>query len=157
MAEPLKLNIGRQRKTVAVSPAEAGYVNSINAQMKLIQENLLKVVDHVDKVTPEALAYGLQPAFEESQRLVPVRTGRLKRSGFLEVRKVSSGAQAAMGYGRYGRPPYAAFVHERVDIPHAGDTSAKFLTIAIANKIDDFRRRVIFFLQRQLPGVRGSG
>lgn len=145
----LNLNVGRSRITSVVGPSEANYIQSIRNQMKVLQANLLKVIDAIETVTPQALKYGLQPIFDESQRLVPVDTGKLKRSGFLEVRRTARGGQAAMGYGRYGRPTYAAFVHERLDIRHAGATQAKFLEQAVHTHIDDFRRRVVLYYQKQ--------
>lgn len=148
MPGALNLSVGRVRVTSAVGPSEASYVASIRNQMKLIQENLLKVVEKVDEETPHALKFALQPIFDESQRLVPVDTGALRRSGFLEVRNVSGGAQAALGYGRYGRPTYAAFVHERLDVNHGGTTQAKFLETAVFTKIDTFRRRFILYYQK---------
>lgn len=148
MATPLQLNVGRQRITSVVSPAEAGYVRAIRTQMANIMANMQKIVDHVENVSAEALVYGLKPIFDESQRIVPVDTGRLKRSGFVETRRTARGTAAAIGYGRYGRPTYAAFVHERLDLRHASPTSAKFLELAVARKLDDFRRRVVFFYQK---------
>jgi hypothetical protein len=145
----IKLNIGRVRKTVAASPSEASYIQSIREQMRVIKENMEAVVAHLEKVTPEAIRFGLEPVFEESQRLVPVDTGRLKRSGFIETRKVAHGTVAAVGYGRFGSPNYAGFVHERVDIPHAPPTQAKYLEQAVQTKIGDFRRRVELFYSRQ--------
>lgn len=148
MAGNLNLSVGRVRVTRATHPSEAGYVVSIRNQMKLLQANLLKVIDHVNAVTPEALVFGLQPIFDESQRLVPVDKGPLKASGFIETRKTAHGAQAAMGYGRYGRVGYAAFVHERLDIRHRSPTQAKFLETAINTKLDTFARRVVLYYQR---------
>jgi hypothetical protein len=157
MTAPLQLNVGRQRVTNQVSPSEAGYVHSINNQMALIKKNLEQVVEYVENVTPEAIVFGLQPAFEESQRLVPVDTGKLKRSGFIETRRTAFGTAAAMGYGRYGKPTYAAFVHENLALRHASPTQAKFMETAILTKIDDFRRRVVFFLQKQTGVSSGGG
>lgn len=148
MATQVQVSIGRVRKTKVVSPSEGSYIQSIREQMKAIQDNLETVVEHLEKVTPEAIRFGLEPVMEESQRLVPVDTGRLKRSGFIETRRTSGGAVAAIGYGRFGVPHYAGFVHERVDIPHASPTQAKFLEQAIATKIGDFRRRVELFYSR---------
>lgn len=149
MPAPLNLSVGRVRVTRAVSPAQAGYIQSIRAQMAVIKQNLLKVIDYVDNITPDALVYGLKPIYDESQRLVPVDTGKLKASGFLETRKTARGASAVLGYGRYGRPNYAAYVHERLDLRHASPTQAKFLEAAVANRIDDFRRRIVLYYQKQ--------
>ena len=146
----LRLNVGRVRRTVAIQPSEGGYIVSIRKQMKQIRDNLLKVVNHIDNVTPDALRFGLQPIFEESQRLVPVDTGALKRSGFIEVRTTSSGVHSAgIGYGRYGKPFYAGFVHEILEFRHAPPTQAKFLEAAVNAKLSTFKRRVALFYQKQ--------
>ncbi len=149
MAGPLNLNVGRVRRTSVVSPSEATYIKSIRDQMALISSNVLKVVKRLDESTPDAIRFGLEPIFQESQRLVPVDRGPLKASGFIEVRKTAGGAQAAIGYGRYGRPTYAAFVHERLDLRHAPPTQAKFLEEPIMKGIDTFRRRVALFYRKQ--------
>ncbi|MEE8599214.1 MAG: hypothetical protein V3S69_06880 [Dehalococcoidales bacterium] len=155
MATQLRLNVGRVRVTSAVSPSEASYIQSIRVQMKALEQNMHKVVNHINMVTPEALEFGLLPIFEESQRLVPVDTGRLRRSGFIETRRTTTGAVAAVGYGRFGSPHYAGFVHEMTGIPHAGETQAKFLEQAVKNKIDTFGRRVQLFIKRTMGDRSG--
>ncbi len=144
MASPLGLQVGRQRVTVATLPSEAGYVRSIRKQMDVIMKNLLKVIEGVQDATPEAIRFGLQPIFDESQRLVPVDTGRLKRSGYLQVRTEgrSGRVRAEIGYGLAGKPFYAGFVHEILSFKHAAPTQAKFLEAAVNAKIGDFGRRV---------------
>jgi hypothetical protein len=69
---------------------------------------------------------------------------------------MAGGTQAAIGYGRYGRPRYAAFVHENMNMRHAAPTQAKFLETAVNTKIDDFRRRVILFLKQSTGITTGS-
>ncbi len=156
MAQPLKLTVGRERVTSAALPSEAGYIRSIRQQMVLIRKNMLKVVDYVNVITPEAIEFALKPIFEESQRLVPVDSGKLKASGFVETRRTSTGTVAAIGYARFGKPGYAAFVHERLDVFHRAPTQAKFLETAVVTRIDDFRRRIVFFYQRN-TGVTSGG
>lgn len=155
MADPVQLSVGRVRVTRAVAPSEPGYIEYIRSQMRDIQTVLLRTIKHIDGVTPEAIRFGLQPIFDESQRLVPVDWGILKASGFIETRKTSTGAVAAIGYGRHGKPPYAAFVHERMDLRHAPPTQAKFLEEAVFRKLDVFRRRVSLYIQRK-AGLQGG-
>lgn len=156
MAAQLKLNVGRERVTVAALPSEAGYIRSIRVQMEAIRKNMEQVVAHVNGVTGEAIVFGLQPVFDESQKLVPVDTGKLQRSGFIETRRTASGIIAAIGYGRFGIPFYTAFVHENLTVRHAKGKSAKFLEIAVQTKIGDFRRRVELFIARTMPGIQGG-
>ena len=150
MADPLGIQVGRQRVTVAASPSEAGYIRIIRGQMNTIMKNMLKLIEGIEGVTPAAIKFGMEPIFEESQRLVPVDTGKLKLSGYLEVRTESRSGRvrAEIGYGLHGRPHYAGFVHEMVNISHAPPTQAKYLEAAINTKIGDFVRRVGFFLQK---------
>jgi len=146
----LGFQVGRVRVTNVPSPSEARYIRSIRDQMKTIRNNLLRTIDRIEGVTPAAIRFGLQPIFDESQELVPVDTGRLKRSGFIETRTQASGRiSAEIGYGRFGIPHYAAFVHERTDIPHAGKTQAKFLEAAVNKHIGSFARRVQLHIKRE--------
>lgn len=145
-------SIGRVRVTSAVSPSEAGYIQHIRGQMQDIQRNMEKTVTHIENITADALIFGLEPIFKESQRLVPVDTGKLKQSGFLVKRKTTRGSEAAIGYARHGRPGYAAFVHERTDLRHAPPTQAKFLETPMLRMIDTFQRRVALYISR-MSGV----
>ncbi len=151
MAKSLGIQIGRVRVTNVPSPSEAGYIRVIRQQMKTVVDNLEKVVERIENVTPDALRFGLQPIFDESQRLVPVDTHKLKSSGFVEVRTEprSGRISAQIGYGRFGKPFYAGFVHERTDLNHAPPTQAKYLEAAINKHIGDFTRRVGLFLSRE--------
>jgi hypothetical protein len=145
----IKLTLSRERVTRVVSPSEAGYIRFMRGQMEGIMANMTNVVAHIQNVTAHAIVFGLEPAFKRSQELVPVDTGDLKRSGFLEVRPRKSGVDAAIGYGRFGQPSYAAMVHERLDFRHAPPTQAKFLETAINEHIGDFQRRVELFMTRE--------
>lgn len=149
---PLEAVIGRVRVTKVVSPSEAAYIGQMKSQSDQIVRNMQKAISHIEKTTVDSLLFGLEPIYDESQRLVPVDTGRLKRSGFTEARKRAGGATAQIGYARFGRPFYAAFVHERIDIRHAAPTQAKFLETAVMTKLGDFRRRVELFMRRLTSG-----
>ncbi len=150
MADPLGIQVGRQRVTSAAHPSEAGYIRSIRSQMDVIMKNMLKLIAGIENATPHAIRHGLLPIFEESQRLVPVDKGDLKASGYVVVRTEGRGGRvrAEIGYGRHGRPHYAGYVHEMLSIPHAPPTQAKYLEAAINKHISDFTRRVGMFLQK---------
>lgn len=139
----VRVTVGRQRAGGRISPFEAGYRADIQAQTKVIQDAIRSAIKGIEDVTPEAMIFGLQPAFDESQILVPVDTGVLKASGFLKAAKTPTGISVAMGYGLGGRPPYAAHVHERLDIPHKAPTQAKFLEAAANKHINKFLPRVV--------------
>ncbi len=148
MADQLRLSVGRVNMGRSLSPAMNNYTEIMRDQMKMIQNNMKKVIAHIENVTAESIRFGLQPIFDKSQEYVPIDTGKLKRSGFIEVRKTARGAQAAIGYGRFGRPNYAALVHERLDFRHKSPTRAKFLEAAVNEHIGDFERRVARFIQK---------
>lgn len=154
MANPIPIEavVGRVRVTRAVSPSEGNYIQHMREQARAISENMRKAIEHVENQTKEALLFGAEPIFKESQRLVPVDTGRLKRSGFVTTRKRAGGPILQVGYGRYGQPFYAAFVHERVDIRHAPPTQAKFLEAAVMTNLGNFRRRVELFMRKLTSG-----
>lgn len=146
------LSVGRQRAGGRITPFEAGYRANIQAQTKVIQDNLRNAMKAIEDVTPEAMIFGLQPAFDESQILVPVDKGVLKASGFLRAKKTPRGASVAMGYGFGGRPTYAAHVHERLDIPHKAPTQAKFLEAAATKHMSEFLPRVVQYM-RENTGI----
>lgn len=153
MSGPIQFNVGRVRVTGSAKISEVGYIRSIREQMDAIAGNVQALIDHVEEVTPAALIFGAQPIFDRSQELVPVDTGDLKASGFIETRDTASGVGVFLGYGRFGKPFYAGFVHERLDVRHAKGKQAKFLEAAINEKLGDFKRRVILFLRKQ-TGVK---
>ncbi len=151
MASPLGFNVGRVRVThhANAHPSEAGYIRSIRGQMDAIVQNLQKTIDRIENVTPAALVFGVQPIFDRSQELVPIDTGDLMASGFIETRETANGVGVFVGYGRFGKPHYAGFVHERLDLRHAKGKQAKFLEAAVNEKIGDFTRRVALFIRRE--------
>lgn len=142
MPQPLRVRVGRARVTRVVSPAEASYIRSINAEMRQIVRNMTTVVKSFDKVTPEILENALTPTFNLSQRLVPMATGRLKRSGYLESGVRNGISWVEIGYGKGGNPPYTVFVHEKQEIRHAPPTRAKFMQAALQETQNIIMRRV---------------
>lgn len=96
--------------------------------MKELMDNVNYIIDQFEAVTPDIMLEVLQPIFDESQVLVPQRTGALKASGFLRVASGRTGnIWVEMGYADGGNPFYGAYVHEMVSIPHKAPTQAKFL------------------------------
>ncbi len=147
------VGVGRQRVTTKTSSFEAGYVGELRGQFKSVAQTLKKIVSHIENVTPEALIHGLEPIHKQSLVFVPVWTGALKRSAFLEARKTTRGVSASIGFARGGSPHYAAHVHEAVGIPHRGDEQAKFLEAAVNMHIDKVQPRVADYMQRSI-GLR---
>jgi len=143
----VRASIGRVRVTSAVSPGEPGYIRSMKMQMDHIAEVLNKQIAHIKNATAQGMAYALEPILEYSQTIVPVDTGELKASGFIVVQDSASGPVAVIGYARHGQPKYAAFVHEMIHVPHQKGKSAKFLEIAVNEKIGVFERRLVRYIK----------
>jgi len=122
-------------------------------QFTAIKRRLRKIIKDIKDATPDAVVYGLQPIFDESQRLVPVDTGDLKASGYLEVVKSGGTVRAEVGYTRGGKPKYAGAVHERLDQGHQAPTQAKFLEHAVDKHINNVGPRIAEFLGRS-AGLR---
>ena len=103
--------------------SSAQFTQQVNAQFDAILDNYKGFVESVVSQGAEVVMAALQPTFDESQEIVPVKTGALKESGYLE----SVGSQVEIGYGRGGDPEYAPIVHEDLEAHHAPPTQAKFL------------------------------
>lgn len=84
-------------------------------------------IDNVDGQAGDVLLEALQAPFDESQEIVPVLTGELKASGYLEKEHFRGKAIVAMGYARGGIPDYAVMVHENPATYHREPTQYKFL------------------------------
>ena len=77
------------------------YIRSLEAKaLPRLQEVLIEALNDFAKIVIDA-----------SQPLVPVKTGDLKASWFIEPASASRGLRATVGYGG-GDVDYAVFVHE---------------------------------------------
>lgn len=136
---------GSQRSSVV------DYTRIVRQQMKGIQHNLDKIIRQVENVTPEALDYAVRPIYEQSQVYCPVDTGALKESGYLVVRRDGKrGAQVEVGYGRAGKPFYAVFVHEMMDLYHEPPTRAKWLESAFKEGMDQIPVRLAEYIRNKV-------
>ena len=95
--------------------------------LKEVSRNLSAAFDSIEGVTEEAIREAAEQIFHRSQVLVPVDTGALKQSGFIDVHSKPGSVEAVIGYGEGGEPPYAILVHEILDKHHDAPTGAKFL------------------------------
>ena len=142
----IKLRTGRFAIRGTLDPVSSNYTRQMRAQMKGIEANLKEVLSAIEEHSTGALDRILRPTFELSQKYVPVDTGALRDSGFLEVsnRSISgkSRVNATIGYGKGGKPSYTVFVHEMVEVPHKAPTRSKFLQAAIEEDLDNIRERV---------------
>lgn len=112
-------------------------------------EATLKAMKAKDKAVGTNIAAGLKKCAEillaASQKLVPVDTEALKKSGRVVVKGVGLGATATVEYGG-PEAPYAYVVHERLDLKHAPPTQARYL----ADAVPKVRGTMTAALKRQL-------
>lgn len=122
--------IGKQRIGESPRwPSEADYVASINRQCKQLENAIFGLFKEMQgDISMDIMIDALRPTFEETQKQVPVETGALKASGYLEKSpEYSGGARVEMGYAYRNSPWYAQLVHENVASWHRSPTKAKFL------------------------------
>ena len=151
---PMRANVGTRRTSGNTGDNEALHVLNIRAQMKAITDEFASWVDHMTKEGSFALKEAMEPTFKWSQNMVPVRTGELKASGYLEARELSTGFFVEIGYGRAGHPHYAPVVHEMVEVPHKPPTQAKFLEIPLTEDLENIKARFYRKLQ-EASGTNG--
>ena len=126
-ARTIRFRVGPQRIGPGLAPWQAGYTRAIREQMKSVEGSYTRLVETLRANTEEAVRQMLQPVFDRSQVLVPVDTGVLKASGYIDTRRTRRRVVGEVGYGKGGRPPYAPKVHEDLDVFHEPPTQAKFL------------------------------
>ena len=143
---PIRIRLQAGRSTVrrSVNLGTAGATRRMREQFRALDKNIKGIVNQIEGATPKAIEDALRPTFEISQGYVPVDTGKLKASGFLESFSLSSKQpRVVMGYGKGGRPPYTVFVHERTDLRHKPPTRSKFLQAAVEEDIDNIEGRIV--------------
>jgi hypothetical protein len=144
---PARFFVGPQRISGEFGATVSGKAaKDVRQQFREIENNFADFINALKDVTPEAIEFGLQPIFDKSQLYVPVKTGRLKRSGFIEAEKTVSGAIGRVGYGKGNDPPYALIVHENTEMFHKPPTSARFLMRAVEEHFFTVLNRITSFL-----------
>ncbi len=128
--------VGSRRLSAGTRTFAKATTRDVRAAMKQIIKNYNVAIRAVENASLPALKFGLQPIFDLSQELVPVRTGRLKRSGFIETSMGANGPNGVVGYARAGIPNYAALQHENLFFYHRPPTQAKYLEEAVKRHLD---------------------
>lgn len=141
-ATKLKLTNGLKNAPKPRYISEPGYVAKMNAQIKALMVELNSIIKQFEDVTPEVMIEALRPTFEKSQVYVPVQTGDLKRSGYLEQVSGGKNPTVEMGYAKGGNPRYAMYVHEMLSIPRKPPTRAKYLERAIMEDLAQIEARL---------------
>ncbi|MGD9727682.1 MAG: hypothetical protein AB7L09_21635 [Nitrospira sp.] len=135
--KPSRINFGTTARM-----SKYGGARQLRTQLDRLEKVIGAFAAHMHNEVPQVLEAALRPTFEKSQERVPKRTGALKRSGYLEVRKTPRGTEIEMGYARGGRPNYALLVHE---LPryHKPPTTWKFLENPIKEDIGRIERDLV--------------
>lgn len=131
MSRPLRFSIGYKRATRTSSQATAKTGVQIKRQFAEINKRLDLLSRAIERSTIGVTKEALKVIFDESQILVPINTGVLKASGYIDVRRTRSGVIGEVGYAPRNNPPYALFVHENLEMQHKPPTQAKYLQAAV--------------------------
>jgi len=120
------------------SPAfyRKAFTQSARTSMSEIIRKYSQIVSRLKGVTPDILLGAMQPIYEKSQMYCPFKTGALRGSGTLRItEQTNNRVKAVISYGGPS-VPYAAIVHERMDLNHEAPTRAKFLQSAMEEEFD---------------------
>lgn len=131
-----------------LSPAYKPTVDSIRQQMSVLEKDIDNIIAGIELQSEDALVEALRPIYERSQVLVPVKTGALKESGYLEGEMDGSVARASVGYAQEHDPGYAVFVHENLEARHRAPTQAKFLQQPVEEQMGEIRGRIVDYLRK---------
>jgi hypothetical protein len=123
-------------------PSSLQYHRRVNATVDQITDELMSIMGQFIDVTPDIMLEAMRPTFQKSQVYVPKLTYALMNSGYLEVTSFRGKPRVEIGYARGNNPPYAAHVHEMVDIPHAAPTRSKFLQAAVQEDLGQIYDRL---------------
>lgn len=117
-------------------------IKNAREALLVVERDLAKFLNGIKDLSEGALQYALEPTFELSQKYCPVKTGRLKASGYLEIKASAFGPRGSVGYAPRDDPPYAVWVHEHTYVHHKDPTRAKFLQAALEETQNDLLSRV---------------
>lgn len=99
------------------------------------------------KALAGALFIEANNVMNESKEIVPVDTGYLRASGYVDLpREGPGGINVEMGY----TAPYAIYVHENLNARHAPGKQAKFLEQPLMKAQEGMPERVAAHIQRAL-------
>lgn len=106
-------------------------------------EQLLKALlvsnEAIVKETGRLLYYEATQVFDRSQDIVPIDTGALRSSGFVQQPEVKGNEiSVTVAYGG-AAAPYAVIQHENLEYHHEPPTQAKYLETPLVERIDNIR------------------
>jgi len=98
----------------------------------------------------QAVTEEAQIVFRNSQRIVPVDTGTLRRSGQITpAKEINSGVEITLGYGG-AASAYALKQHEDLSLNHKEGQAAKYLEAPLMERKEKFRQNVLKRMERIL-------
>ena len=150
MGTRLNIRVGSTR-AFDKHPGERGYARAIAREFKGVENALHRLTKHLGDSAPGIMLDVLEPTFDLSQKYVPVDTGKLKGSGYLEITQFRGKPRVELGYGRGGSPGYAAIVHERTDLRHKEPWRAKFLEAAMVETLPQMLNRLKGEFRKVMP------
>ena len=137
------------------SPAFQRRGKQLKASLKKLEKQIQEKIDSIKDVSAETLESVGQEILDRSQELVPVETGALKKSAFIETNKDSNETSVSIGYNKDGTAPHAVFAHEigPYSNPTTPGTQYKFLETAVREKlpkiIDTLKKRISSSLRKR--------
>ncbi len=152
MTRQIKVVSGLQRIKKPLYPSEAGYVASMQAQCRELEQALQNVFDQIEDISEDVMLDALQPTLELAKYYTPYKTGELRNSGYLEGTSSVSHPRVEIGFGFGGNPRYTVFVHEMVQVPHVAPTQAKFLQKAVLEDLPNIYDRLVAGYQEAFRG-----
>ena len=100
------------------------------AALTALEDNFAGFIADTEEQTKSALEKVVDLVLAASTDKVPVKTGRLRDSGFKQVGKEGDKVVGVVGYNRDGSANHAVFVHENLEVSHSSG-EAKFLQNAV--------------------------
>lgn len=140
---PFKATVGRSRLGRGVDTTQAEFTQSTREGLKDVVANFNAWVLNIDSQSADILLEAFESTFEISQERVPVKTGDLKDSGYLEKTQFRGSGRVDIGYAKGGIPDYAVMVHEIPEYHHEPPTSDKFLQGPLEEDIENIQQRII--------------
>src|SRR5436190_2080674 len=136
------------------------YLEEMRESIKEVTDNLLAVLQGFIDESPKVMLEAMKPTFLISQRLCPIKTGKLRASGYLEITGFRGNARVEIGYAKGGNPWYAPIVHENLEAFHEPPTQAKFLEDAINQDEQNILARIAEGYEKRVlrgRGLKGRG
>jgi hypothetical protein len=152
----LKTFMGSRRPSTATGGrGQYASTQALQAQfaksMAEIVGGLNEFVAHVKDYTPDVLLEALEPTLGKSLEQVPVDTGDLAASAYLETESSYGRVAVFLGYAKNNNPDYAVHVHE-MPIPHNPPTKNKFLQ----DPLDEDYYAILSAIPRLIREVAGT-